>query len=600
MEFRLLGPLEIADDAGVVPLAEGRQRGVLVFLLLHRNETVPSERLIDALWGERPPPTAAKVLQNQVSQLRRTLNDREGERLQTRGRGYALHVGPAELDLDRFEELAQAGAGALKHDEPAEAAERLREALALWRGPPLSDVAYESFAQPEIVRLEERRLVVLEQRFDADLALGRHAQVIAELEALVSEQPLRERPRAQLMLALYRVGRQAEALESYQDARRTLLEERGMEPGPVLRDVQAAILRQDPELAPAPTRWPRQHDRSRRIPVLLAVGGALLLVAAIAALLVESGDELPSQARVVLDLTDNSIAAVDPSSGRVELGLPLFGQPVGLVAVSDTALIATTGPDTLVVADPVTRSLVKTVGLEDKPGAIAACGDDVWIAASERGALQRFRRGYAQAGPPRRWDRTGRGPTAVACGAGAVWVTDGSRSLWRFDSGRETGKPLDAGVPLTGVTVGAGAVWAISSRRATVARVDPRTNAVTPIPISTRGGTAAPSPIGVAATSRAVWVLNANTGTVSVIDAEHGGVTDTIEIGIDRAPRSIAAAGTAVWVANADGTVARIDAADGTAATLEVGEALSGIALSGRRMWLTTRALDNQLPGGSG
>jgi DNA-binding SARP family transcriptional activator len=131
MEFRLLGPLEIVDDAGAVPLAEGRQRSVLVFLLLHRNETVPSERLIDALWGERPPPTAAKVLQNQVSQLRRALDDREGERLQTRGRGYALRVGPAELDLDRFEELASAGAEALERDAPAEAAERLREALAL-------------------------------------------------------------------------------------------------------------------------------------------------------------------------------------------------------------------------------------------------------------------------------------------------------------------------------------------------------------------------------------------------------------------------------------------------------------------------------------
>jgi DNA-binding SARP family transcriptional activator/DNA-binding beta-propeller fold protein YncE len=600
VQFRLLGPLELAGDAGAVALAEGRQRSVLVFLLLHRNETVPSERLIDALWGERPPPTAAKVLQNQVSQLRRALDDREGKRLQTRGRGYALLVGPAELDLDRFEELAAAGATAMERDQPAEAAERLREALALWRGPPLSDVAYESFAQPEIARLEERRLVVLEQRLDADLALGRHSQVIAELEALVSEEPLRERPRAQLMLALYRAGRQAEALESYQAARRTLLEERGMEPGPVLRDLQAAILRQDPELAPAPTRWPRRHDRSRRIPALLAIGGALLLAAAIAALLAERGDDLPSEARVVLDLTDNSIAAVDQATGRVELGLPLSGRPVGLVAVADTALIAIAGPDTLVVADAATRSLVKTVALDDEPGAIAACGDDVWVAASGRGALQRFRRGYPQEGPPLHWPRTGRGPTAVACGAGAVWVADGSRSLWRFGLDGGTGTPIDAGVPLVGVTVGAGAVWAIGSPRATVARVDPRTSTVTPISISTRGGAAASSPIGVAATSRAVWVLNANTATVSVINAEQGGVTDTIEIGVDRTPRSIAAAGETVWVANADGTLARIDAADGTAETVEVGEALTWIALAGRRTWLTTRSLDNQLPGGNG
>ena len=173
-----------------------------------------------------------------------------------------LEVADGELDLDRFERLVDEGGGALASDRPADAAARLREALALWRGPPLADVAYEAFAQAEIARLEERHSAALEQRIDADLALGRHAELVAELEGLVAEHPLRERLRAQLMVALYRCGRQADALEAYGDARRALLDELGVEPGPALRDLQAAILRQAPELAPAPTAWPRPTGRS--------------------------------------------------------------------------------------------------------------------------------------------------------------------------------------------------------------------------------------------------------------------------------------------------------------------------------------------------
>ena len=250
MRYRVLGPLEVCNEHHSLALGEGGQRTVLILLLLHRNEAVSTDLLIDALWGDAPPATAAKVLQNHVSQLRRALEDREGRRLLTRGRGYLLAVEDGELDLDRFERLVDEGSGALASDRPADAARSLREALALWRGPPLADVAYEAFAQAEIARLEERHLAALEQRIDADLALGRHADLVAELEGLVAEHPLRERMRAQLMVALYRCGRQADALETYGDARRALLDKLGVEPGPALRELQAAILRQAPELAP--------------------------------------------------------------------------------------------------------------------------------------------------------------------------------------------------------------------------------------------------------------------------------------------------------------------------------------------------------------
>jgi DNA-binding SARP family transcriptional activator/WD40 repeat protein/energy-coupling factor transporter ATP-binding protein EcfA2 len=261
--FRLLGQLEVTDGNDPVRFGEGRQRSVLVFLLLHRNEAIASERLIDALWGEAPPATAAKVLQNYVGRLRRALGDREGERLQTRGRGYALRVEDGELDVDRFERLVRDGGEALEHQRPADAAARLREALALWRGSPLADVAYESFAQPEIARLEEERTAALERRIDADLTLGRHADLVAELEALVALHPLRERLRGQRMLALYRCGRQAEALEAYREGRRLLIEEVGVEPGPELRGLHEAILGQDASLELEAVDLPRELDAGR-------------------------------------------------------------------------------------------------------------------------------------------------------------------------------------------------------------------------------------------------------------------------------------------------------------------------------------------------
>ena len=204
------------------------------------------------------------MLQNYVGQLRRALGDREGRRLQTRGHGYALRVEDGELDVERFERLVREGGDALALDRPADAAARLREALALWRGPPLADVAYEPFAQAEIARLEEQRAVALERRIDADLALGRHADLVAELEALVAQHPLRERLRGQRMLALYRCGRQAEALEAFREARRLLVEEVGVEPGPELRELHEAILRQDAALdARAPAELPRRARRRR-------------------------------------------------------------------------------------------------------------------------------------------------------------------------------------------------------------------------------------------------------------------------------------------------------------------------------------------------
>jgi DNA-binding SARP family transcriptional activator len=245
MDFRLLGPLEVAEHDHPLALGGAKQRALLAVLLLHANDVVSTEQLVDEVWGESPPATVAKSIQVYVSRLRKQLG--EG-RLVTRAPGYLLRVDPSELDVACFERLAAEAEDA----QPKVAGEKLRRALALWRGPPLADLAFEPFARAEIARLEELRAAALEQRIEADLALGRHSQLVGELEGLVREHPLRERLRGQLMLCLYRCGRQAEALESYQAARGVLVEELGIEPGRQLRELHQAMLRQDPGLDLAP------------------------------------------------------------------------------------------------------------------------------------------------------------------------------------------------------------------------------------------------------------------------------------------------------------------------------------------------------------
>jgi DNA-binding SARP family transcriptional activator len=263
VDYRILGPLEVVNGNRAVPLGGPKQRSLLALLLLRANEVVATETLIDRLWDERPPSTAAKVVQVQVWRLRRALG---ADALVTRPPGYLLQVGADEYDLARFEQLVSDARGAA----PPLAAGKLREALALWRGTPLADLAHEEFATAEVARLEELRVVALEQRVEADLALGRHGDLVPELESLVAEHPFREGLHGQLMLALYRSGRQADALERFQALRRLLDEELGLEPGEQVKQLQKAILAHDASLdAPA-----RVEPVARRETVLVAVNGS--------------------------------------------------------------------------------------------------------------------------------------------------------------------------------------------------------------------------------------------------------------------------------------------------------------------------------------
>ncbi len=320
LEFRLLGPLEVLDGDRPVRLGGPKQRAALAILLLSANRVVSVERLADDLYAGAPPVTAVTQVQRQVSELRKTLG---AEAIETRSPGYVLHVEPGHLDLDRFERGTHDAAQALEAADPQTAADVLGRALGLWRGAPLADLAYESFAQTAIARLEELRLAALEQRFEAELALGRHAAVLAELEALVWDHPLREGLRGQLMLALYRAGRQAEALDVYRRTRESLVEEFGIEPSPSLHELERRILTQDPSLelqrsAPRPI-----GPVERTLLVTPSTGDRLEPLLSVAEPLARLPDRALLIARLLAEESEVAPAAVALGARRESLEVPV-------------------------------------------------------------------------------------------------------------------------------------------------------------------------------------------------------------------------------------------------------------------------------------
>jgi DNA-binding SARP family transcriptional activator len=632
MEYRVLGPLEVSERGRAVAIGTGKRRSLLALLLLHANEVVPGERLIDELWGERPPATAANALQVYVYQLRKELGARSGQLLLRRANGYVLEVSRGDFDATRFEDGVVAAERALAAGEPRWAEEMLRAALSLWRGPPLADFTYEPFAQGEIARLEELRLTALEQRIEADLALGRHGQIVGELEALVGAHPLRERMRGQWMLALYRSGRQAEALAVYRDGRRLMTEDLGIEPGHELRGLESKILAQSPDLTPPPQPRARGRDQAavtalhaagapapdapdsrapprtlvrRRGPVAALLAASLIVAAAGFAALTHGGRK-PADTVPALDLASNAIAAVDGASGAVRLTVPLVGRATDLAAAEDTLWAATVNSASLTAVDARSRTIARVVPLRIAPAAVAVGQGAVWVADGRRGVVVAVREGYDKVSAPIRFAR-GRRPTgaatdatSMAVGGGSVWVTDGSAKLARVDARTRRVVAIAAGRPLTDITVGAGAVWAISATERSVLRIDPETNSVTERLRLARAGEAAPVPAAIAATADSVWVLNRNTASVTRIDAGSRAIVAVIPIGTERAPNEIATGPRTVWVANDDGTLSRIDAATNSVSSIRIGEALREVAVDASRVWVGTTALDQELPGAAG
>ena len=597
MEFRILGSLEVLDDDGRALALRGRRlRTVLAILLLRANETVTIDRLVDELWPEDPPATATKVIQNLVSQLRKSV----GERLETIGQSYRLHVAPDELDLTRFQRIVQDAKRSRDDGDAAAAAAGLADALSLWRGPPLADLDSDRFARHARVWLEELRLSALEERVAAELDLGRDGELIGELEQLLAEAPLRERLRAQLMVALYRAGRQAEALDVYRDGRTLLVEQLGLEPSEELQRLEQAILRHDEGLeppSPEPATAPRAYGRpgvtrrrGRRRG--LATLGALLVLAAIAAAALELARTRES---TPIAVPPDSIAVVDARSGRVVDAIAVGARPVAVSLGAGAAWVANADDGTVSRIDLHTRDAVKTIGVGAPVADVAVGGGYVWLVTGSEGGLVKIdprtdtivetrtlgkRDGLIRSGAysvafggGALWVGAGRGrllrvdprtlrfrtvltrawpPADVGVAQADVWTTFGSGETLRLDAatGEPTGRvgePPDAvslAVRGAWVWVGqrgrwgdrpGGAVWQIAADTLTVRRT-----------IAT-GSAGILEPIALATDGRSVWVAGGPSGVLGEIDARTGALVRSVSLGGDLL--DVASDGDAAWIA---------------------------------------------------
>ena len=587
VRFRVLGSLEVEVDGAAVELGGARQRAVLAVLLVHANEPVATDRLVSESWGETAPATATKTAQVYVSRLRRTLGN---DTLATTPGGYLLRVPQGTLDTDELEELRARARDA----DPREAARLLRQGLALWRGPPYADLRYEEALQTEIARLEELRLTTLEERIEADLAAGEASQLVPELEALVREHPLRERLRGFLMLALYRSGRQAEALETYREGRQLLDSELGLEPGVELRELERAILAHDPALD-GPQRAMRRTAR-RRSGALLAAGGVLLLAAALtAAVLVrDGGDENISQRR--------RRRGARPADGQASGDRPARHCSLERRRRSGSGLGAGRGrQDDLGdrPGDAVAREVFST---SSTPTDLAAGAGALWIgnAFRERPVL-----GYELPGErlaPRPGDArrcchdsaflvpASFGTTGgtfpwllehIAVTNDAVWVVGADLGVYRIDP--RTNQRVAAGckgVDAVGIAAGGGGVWVIEFGEARVAKIDPRTNTITQrIRVASEGLSS------IAVGTRDVWAADPFGGLVWRIDP---GLKLPRRIPLDVGVSWVAVGAGAVWATNElAGLVYRIDPSTNKAHVVRRTDGPATVAVGGGAAWVS-------------
>ena len=604
IDYRILGPLEVSADGRVIEVGGPKLRALLAILLLRANEAVPRDVLIWDLWGEQPPAGAQGSLDVYVWRLRGALGAAaNGPVVVTRPGAYCLLVDEGQLDVRRFERLVEQGRSALAANAPGPAAASLRAALQLWRGNALGDLACEPFAQVETGRLEELRLGAVEDRIEADLALGRHADVVSELEALVATHPLRERLYGQLMIALYRGGRQAEALEAYQAARRHLVEELGLEPRPALQRLERAILRQDGSLelpgpaAPAPALYPapgtRQSSligpdrRKRRTRVTaVALAGAAVLGGG---LLIGSRGAPAAQAALA---GVNGLVAVNTASGRLVAATPLNGAPEAVSSGAGSVWVADAGGSVRRI-DPGSGAAVDQILVGGEPGSIVSGGGAIWVASTVGATVTRIdptTESVTQTIP-----LPGANPGAIAYGAGGLWVADSvARELFEIDPATgslERTLPLD--LQPSAIAATGQAIWVAGYNNATVEKLTPASGRVI-ARVHVGDG-----PVALAFQAGALWVANSLDATVSRVDPLTLAVTSTIPVG--SGPDALAAAAGSVWVANQySGTVSRIDPRrDQVVASVGVAGAPTSLTVSGSRLWVGVAANSGTHRGGT-
>jgi DNA-binding SARP family transcriptional activator len=593
VRFRVLGSLEIASEGHAATITGVRQRSLLTYLLLHANRPVTTDELLERLWGEKAPPTAAASLRVAVSKVRRFLEDEAAgaATLQTVPGGYVLGVEPDAIDAHLFERLAKEGAEALRRGDVAAARQRLSEALALWTEEPFGDLGYEQFLLAEKPRLDERRMSALEDRVEADLRSGRDAELVAELRALVAKEPFRERLRGQLMLALYRSGRQPEALRVYRDGRDLLDAELGLTPGPELRRLERQILTQDPALgAPAARPGARAAeqpvDSVRRLRRFVVAAASVLAVAAIVAFLVVARS---SGGVAVSAIPANSVASIDPDTGRATRVIRAGTTPHALGVTANVLWVANFGDGTLSRID-LRRGASSAVAVTTAATADIAVGaGGIWVADRADGQLVRV---DPSSGQPLVRIQLSPGISDVAVGYGAVWVSNESAgTVAKVDphsSAVVATVRLDGPV---GLAVGSGRVWAAESFARDLAAIDPATDAVAAhIPLSV-------APEDVAYAANTLWATHPLDSLVSRVDLPSQRI-QLIPVG--RQPTDIAADTRSAWVINdLDHSVFQIDARTGTvkrrlvlsdpATESSHPTTPGGLALRGGRLWMSVQ-----------
>jgi DNA-binding SARP family transcriptional activator/ABC-type transport system substrate-binding protein len=598
VEFRLLGPLEVRRDGEQLALGGPKQRALLSILLLHANEVVPRGRLLAEVWGERAP-DSEHSLDVHLSRLRKILSPGGGDHevLIRRGGGYLLRVGQGSLDLVRFEEQTEAGERALAEGRPAEAARLLNQGLGLWRGEPLAEFAGRDFADAEAVRLKERRLAALGARIDADLALGREAAITGELESLVDANPFRERFCAQLMLALYRAGRQGEALAVYTETRKLLIDELGIEPGEELRALQRGILAQDQALLPAKSSQlrsapadvagvaqpgpPRRPGRRRW--ALVSVAGLLGVAVAVASALIP-GNQNPAAGPGMI--RPGSVAFIDARSGRLVGDVPV-GPSVGFVRSGLGSVWEMEG-GVLLQINPRTHQLTRSIAVDVSPGDVAIGEGAVWVTDMNSQTLLRINPRYGQITrirlPSSGLSRPGVGG-GVAVGAGSVWVAQGLSRIARINPASSR---VEATIPVADANVvafGEGAVWVAASDLGTLTRIDPRTGTV--VTAARIGPWICCLTVG----GGYLWAAN-NTGVWKL--APDGKVLNTYPVPSQIA--NIYYGDQALWAAaDAAGTIMRIDPHTGLTRAYRVGHLLTGIAVQGRTVAVSVHSTGSDL-----
>ena len=616
VDVRLLGTVEVCADGIVPPLGGPKQRAVLADLALHAGQVVPTTQLIDDLWGEQPPASAKSTLESYISRLRQVLSTSgpDGPLLVTRPAGYMLDGAPEHVDAWQFRDLAARGEGAAGRGDAVAAVEALTLALALWRGPALADIRAVPFAVPAGQALEDERLAAAEILVDMRLRLGHHRQLVPELEALIAGSPYRERFHAQLMLALYQSGRQADALAAFGRARDLLTGELGIEPGRELRELERAILLQAPGLEPAgdgmtgrdrhpgggvlsPGRVPdprvmatAEPPARQRVPrrpgrawQWMAAAAAVSLAAVSLPLLLAAG---PAHDTVLA----NGVGEVT-TGGSIVSSLALPASP-GAAVWADGSVWVTSPEENLVYRiDPATASIIQTIAVGSGPGAITASGGDIWVADTLGGTVSRI---SATVNQVVQTIDVGTDPTGIAAGDGSIWVADASASTLSVLS--PASGQLAATIPLAaapfGVALGAGSVWVTSPGTNSITRVDPASRQ----PGQQIAVGSGPTAITYGAGS--VWVANGLDSTVSRVDPVTDTVAATIPVG--DGPDAVAVAGGSVWAAGRlSSALTRIRVgSDTAAATIGVGGGPVALAADGGDVWVAAGAAAGAEPAG--